>query len=431
VTETRDGRPASRGGAPPGPSRLAVLKVLYLLAVTTAVFALPSVRFFRPWRWHIVLGIAAVQIVTLLICRVDGAEILRTTTRLKWFFAFLFVCYGLLPGDFGARQMHQWRLPITGWIVRLNFAGLAVAGLMCLQIVTVVLVSAVVRLTSRGTDLADGLARLGLPKLFVHAFDHTLGLLAGRPRPAREGRGKGEGGGGSRGFLPTFRKMIHGDVGFLVQSVRDNLEHARSEVTRQADGRLDQRMAHDVAVVSGIALVMASLKMLKFLPGVPFAPGIKGVVLLPLYVLASQRTFSRWGGTATGSIMGVVGFLQGDGRYGVLDILQHVAPGLVIDLAMPLVRRLPQTAFTYCALGFVATIARTTTAWVVVLALGSRAEMYLYPAVGMVAMLIAGTLSGFVTVYLLRAFPEAEVSSSSSESNEEQEHVVRRTGQGV
>ena len=49
-----------------------------------------------------------------------------------------------------------------------------VAGLMCLQIATVVLVSAVVRLTSRGTDLADGLARLGLPKLFVHAFDHTL-----------------------------------------------------------------------------------------------------------------------------------------------------------------------------------------------------------------------------------------------------------------
>jgi hypothetical protein len=420
-TETKDIRP---------PSRLAVLKVIYLLAVTTAVFALPSVRFFRPWRWQIVLGIAAVQVVTLLICRVDAAEVLRATTRLKWFFAFLFLCYGLLPGESG-RQLLQWRLPITGWMVRLNVGGLLVAALMCLQIVTVVLVSAVVRLTSRGTDLADGLARLGLPKLFVHAFDHTLGLLAGRPRAARGERGgRGAGRDGSRGFLPTLRKMIHGDVGFLVQAVRDNMEHARAEVTRQADGRLDQRMAHDVAVVSGIALVMASLKMLKFLPGVPFAPGIKGVVLLPLYVLASQRTWSRWGGTSAGAIMGVVGFLQGDGRFGVLDILQHVAPGLVIDLAMPLVRRLPQTAFTYCALGFVATLTRTTTAWVVVLLLGSRAEMYLYPAVGMVAMLIAGTLSGFVTVYLLRAFPEAEVSSTSTESNDEQEeHVVRRTSQ--
>jgi hypothetical protein len=407
---------------------VAVLKVIYLLVVTTIVFAVPSVRVFRPWRWHIVLGIAAVQVVTLVICRVNAAEVLRATTRLKWFYAFLFLCYGLLPGEYGGRQLLQWRLPITGWMIRLNVGGLTVAALMCLQIVTVVLVSAVVRLTSKGPDLADGLARLGLPKLFVHAFDHTLGLLAGRPRPGRgEGRG-GADGDGSRGFMPTLRKMIRGDVGFLIQSVGDNLERARSEVIRETDGRLDQRMAHDVAVVSGIALVMASLKMLKFLPGVPFAPGIKGVVLLPLYVLASQRTWSRWGGTAAGSIMGVVGFLQGDGRYGVLDILQHVAPGLVIDLLMPLVRRLPQTALTYCALGFVATITRTTTAWAVVLLLGARAEMYLYPAFGMVAMLIAGTLSGFVTVYLLRAFPQAEVSNPPTESSGEQEdHVVRRT----
>jgi len=404
LIETSDPRP---------PSRLAVLKVIYLLAVTTSVFALPSVEIFRPWRWHIVLGIAAVQVLTLLICRIGAAEIVRTTTRLKWFFAFLFVCYGLLPGDYGPHKIHQWRLPVTGWTVSLNVAGLAVAGLMCLQIVTVVLVSAVVRLTSKGTDLADGLAQLGLPRLFVHAFDHTLGLLAGRPKPGRgEGGGRGAGGPGSGGFFATLRKLIRGDVGFLIQSVRDSLERARAEVNRQADGRLDQRLAHDVGIVSGVALVMASLRMLKFLPGVPFAPGIKGVVLLPLYVLASQRTTSRWGGTAAGSIMGVIGFLQGDGRYGVLDVLQHVVPGLVIDLAMPLVRRLPQSAFVYCVLGFVATLARSTTEWVVVLSLGARSEMYLYPIVGIIPMLIAGTLSGFVTVYLLKAFPPAELPPS-------------------
>ena len=83
---------------------VAVLKVLYLLAVTTIVFAVPSVRFFRPWRWQIVAGIAAVQILTLLICRVSAAEVLRATTRLKWFFAFLFLCYGLLPGEYGGRH---------------------------------------------------------------------------------------------------------------------------------------------------------------------------------------------------------------------------------------------------------------------------------------------------------------------------------------
>lgn len=388
-------------------ARLAVFKVFYLLAVTTCVFALPSVRIFRPWRWHIVLGIAALQVLTLLLCRISAAEILRTTARLRWFFLFLLLCYGLLPGQYGAHAHREWRLPVTGWAMPLNVGGLTVAALMCLQILTVVLASAVVRQTSRGTDLADGLERLGLPRLFVHSFDHTLGLLAGRPQPGSgKGGGRGAGGSGPHGrFFPTLRKLIRGDVGFVIQSVRDSMEQARAEVSRRADGRLDQRLAHDVAIVSGIALVMASLRMLKFLPGIPFAPGIKGVVLLPLYVLASQRTRSRWGGTAAGSIMGVIGFLQGEGRYGVLDVLQHVAPGLVIDLTTPLVRRLPQSAFVYCALGFVATIARTVTEWLVLLLLGARAEAYLYPAVGMVPMLIAGTLSGFVTVYLLRAFP--------------------------
>src|SRR5262249_36644655 len=162
-------------------------------------------------------------------------------------------------------------------------------------------------------------------------------------------------------------KLLRGDIGFLIQSVRDSLERARSQVVRQADGRMDQRLAHDVAVVSGVALVMASLKILKFPPRVPFAPGIHGVLPLPPYVLASKRAGVRWGGTAAGSIMGVIGFLQGDGRYGVLDVLQHIAPGLVIDLARPVLRRLPPWALVYCALGLVATVARTITEWVVVL----------------------------------------------------------------
>jgi hypothetical protein len=344
--------------------------------------------------------------------------------RLKWFFAFLLLCYGLLPAEQGTRALRHVPLPIAGFTIPINVGGLAIAGLMCLQILTVVLASAVVRLSSRGTDLADGLARLGLPRLFVHAFDHTLGMVAGLPKP-RQGQGRRSArDAGSRGFLPALRKLIRGDVGFLIDSVRDSLDRARMEVVHQSGGRLDRRLAHDVAIVSGLALVMASLKMLKFLPGVPFAPGIKGVVLLPLYVLASQRTWSRWGGTAAGSIMGLIAFLQGDGRYGVLDVLQHVGPGLVIDLAMPLVRRLPQTSATYCALGFVATLTRTATEWAVVLLLGTRAEMYLYPVVGMVPMVIAGTLSGFVTVYLLRALPPAAMDDDPNEDAEEKDRVV-------
>ena len=96
---------------------------------------------------------------------------------------------------------------------------------------------------------------------------------------------------------------------------------------------------------------MMSLRMLKVLPGIPFASGYKNVVLVPLYILAADLTHSRFGATTAGTVMGLVGFLQGEGRYGVLDILRHVVPGLVIDGLWPLVRRLPRRAWIYSLLG--------------------------------------------------------------------------------
>lgn len=171
--------------------------------------------------------------------------------------------------------------------------------------------------------------------------------------------------------------------------------------------------------MSGIALCMASFKMLKILPGLPFASGHKALLLFPLYVLAARLTHSRWGATAAGAIMGVIGFLQGDGRFGVLEVLKHIAPGLVIDLAYPLVRRLPVWALGYCLLGLVAAVARTSTELVLVFLLGARAEIYLFPAAKLVPNLLAGFLSGFVTMFVLRVFSrEAQVQDGSAEARD-------------
>ena len=37
--------------------------------------------------------------------------------------------------------------------------------------------------------------------------------------------------------------------------------------------------------------------------------------------------------------MGTIAFLMGDGRYGVFEILKHVAPGVIVDLFLPVLRR--------------------------------------------------------------------------------------------
>lgn len=390
---------------------MAVLKVLYLLAVTAVAFAVPTFSWTQSARWFVVPALMMIQIIALLICRIKPAQIANPIWRLKWLFLFLIIAYALLPAEAPSDARVAWTLPAVEGQLSINLTGLGRAGLMCLQIVAVVLASALVRLTGTGRDLVDGLQSFRLPLLFVYSLDHTLELLAGGPRP-------GSGGGAGRrnrpaqkGFLAVLKRVLRGDIDFFVESVRRNMREAGKQLDRSADRHFSSEFAHDVAVVTGVALAMASLKLVRLLPGVPFAPGHKVLFLFPLYVLVARLTHSRWGATAAGSIIGVIGFLEGDGRFGVLEILKHVAPGLVIDLAGPFVSRLPAWALGYSILGLAAAAARTTTEFVVVFLLGSRAEVYLFPSAILVPSLLAGFLSGFLTMFVLRAF------ASSSRSN--------------
>ncbi len=389
-----------------GITTFSVLKVTYLLTVTAAAFMVPAFAATRSARWLVVPALLALQVVILLACRIRITEVVRPVWRLKWLFLFLIGCYVFLPPESpGAGDLVlPWRLPLVDWVLPLHLTGLERAALMCLQILTLLLASTVVRLTGSGRDLVEGLRALRLPDLFVYSLDHTLELLGGAKK-SRRGRAEPAGQGGA---LSTVKRLLRGDIGGFVETIRTNIERAGESRGHESDRRLGPRLVHDIGIVTGIALCMASIKVLKLLPGLPFAPGHKALLLFPLYVLASRLTHSRWGGTAAGSIMGVIGFLQGDGRFGVLEILKHVAPGLVIDLAEPLVRRLPAWALGYCFLGVAAAAGRITTELVLVLLLGARAEVYLFPAAVLVPNLLAGFLSGFVTIFVLRAFARSD-----------------------
>ena len=386
--------------APTG-TKLASLKVLYLLAVTAVAFMAPALAATRPARWFVVPALLALQVGALLACRIGLNDVMRPVWRLKWLFLFLVGCYVLLPPEHpgAADVILDWRIPWVGWALQLNITGLERAGLMCLQILTLLLASTLVQLTGSGQDLVNGLRAFGLPDLFVYSLDRTLVLLGG---VRRSGRGRGDGTGRGSSLL-TIKRLLRGDIGGFVEMIRANMARA-GQWARGDDSAVGVRLAHDIGIVTGLALCMASVKVLKILPGVPFASGHKALLLFPLYILASRLTYSRWGGTAAGSIMGVIGFLQGDGRFGVLEILKHVAPGLVIDLAEPLVCRLPTWALGYCLLGLAAAVARISTDLLLVLLLGARAEVYLFPAAMLVPNLLAGFLSGFVTMFVLRAF---------------------------
>lgn len=161
---------------------------------------------------------------------------------------------------------------------------------------------------------------------------------------------------------------------------------------------LNERRAHDVGVIGGIAAVMMAFKLIKVLPGLPVMQGAKTIFFIPLYILAADRTHSRWGGTVAGGIMGFIAFLNGDSRYGVFELLKHIVPGLVIDLLWPIFRRLPHRISKFIAIGLIAAVARTSTQFGMILALGAdSATLLMFPAAKLIPNSIAGFASAFVS----------------------------------
>ncbi len=187
----------------PSTVNVAVLKVIYLLAVTALAFMVPAIAATRPARWFVVPALLVLQVIILLACRIGVNDVIRPLWRLKWLFLFLIGCYFLLPPEHPGDTILYWRVPLIGWLLPLNFNGVERAVLMCLQIITLLLASILIRLTGSGTDLADGLRAFGLPNLFVYSLDYTLELLGGVQRSGRRGDGRGHG-----GSLSTVKRLL-------------------------------------------------------------------------------------------------------------------------------------------------------------------------------------------------------------------------------
>jgi hypothetical protein len=135
----------------------------------------------------------------------------------------------------------------------------------------------------------------------------------------------------------------------------------------------------------------------------PVMQGAKTMFFIPMYMLAADRTHTRWGGTTAGGIMGFIAFLNGDSRYGIFEVLKHLVPGMVIDLVWPLVRRLPLRMWILVLVGLLAAAVRTSTQFAMILCLGSDNEALFVIALPKLIMNgIAGAMSALVSYPVLK-----------------------------
>lgn len=422
--------------------------VFYLLAVTFAAFLLPdSIK---------ATGVAvlfAMQLVVLAACRsLRLGDLARIFDRLRILFFFLIVVNAFLPGPATDRY---WPL---AWGILVNLEGLFSGAVMCAQIALVVLTTHVVRTIGDERSFIDGLRSLRIAPLLAYSLDTTFALVGGslnrgagggggEHRKKRWwnwiiGGGRHDGGGGGRsgdpaaageqtsgGVLALFRALRNRDISPFVDKINNGLADAARHAARLGLGR---ERAHDVGVIGGIAAVMMAFKLVKVLPGLPIMQGAKMIFFIPLYVLAADRTHTRWGGTIAGGIMGFLAFLNGDSRYGLFEILKHLVPGLTMDIIWPVVRRLPLRIWILVIVGWIAAAARTSTQFAMIFALSpDNATLLVFPALKLIPNAIAGTLSAFVAYPVLKHLGSRAIANKERSESLNDEPGAELTLRGV
>ena len=383
------------------------IKILALVGIAVGCFLIREPA--------ILATVFTLHIATWFWCQLPLSALVRLVKKLSFFMVMIVLAFALFPPDNPPFEAGHWEIfgmsiPMTGVL-----AGI----MMALRMLTVIVASQIMQMTSKAGEFVAGLRGIMIPEVAAMTIDSTLYLLGPEAGQRGKGQGGGMGGGGHRkeadaGTAPSpgvfslasIKRLKNGDFGFLVEMIENALTRSKSYISQQQRGlgrRIDPQVIHDVSIISGLCLLMMTTKLLKVLPGVPFAPGYKIVFLVPLYILAAELTRTRFGATITGTTVGVISFLFGDGRFGIFEILKHITPGLVVDLAAPLTRRWmakPSKA-TFIVLGAVCALARATTMLAVVFFVSGNALLFATVGAAAVSQVFFGALSGFVTFYLI------------------------------
>src|SRR5215831_9312305 len=320
------------------------LKIAYLLAVMTAVCIFKSPE--------VIGALLVIQLGLWINSTLGWSPLVRMIKRLALFFLIIALSYTFVSvGD----ADHWISVVIGHWNIPLNLGGLSVALIMCLRVFVLVMASRWVQESSKPGDIVRALQEFRVPRFLSTSIDGTIRLAAGEGQ--RRGSGDGSGGGGRRQMNTEeamslgFQQLRQGRMTFVMDMVERALNRAEVLVTNENPG-MDRTQVRDIAIIIGIAVVILGTKLIQVLPGIPFAPGHKNVLIVPLFLLAARLTQMRFGGLWTGLTVGGGSVLSGYGQYGVLEIAQFALIGAAMgagrfaaNFVMILLAGAPEMAF--------------------------------------------------------------------------------------
>ena len=393
------------------------LKVLYLFALATGLF------FVNDWRLIALAGLF--QAALWLWSGLGIAPLLRAVSRLKWFVLLVAISYLLIPP---ANSVADYQLDLGFYLLNFYFEGLGHAGLMLSRVLLLVVSGLWVRLSEPAGAFVNALARLYIPQTVAIVIDAGLSLTAGEKQGGGgqgqgngggQGGGKGQGGGRNGGqkkqgglakTIVLFSDIRQGRFGFLDSLIDVSFGKARSYMAEHYP-QMDESVRRDAAIVLMVVVAVMSLKLLQLLPGLPFAPGHKNLLVIPLLVLAAMSTSGKYGGLAAGFSVGIVSFLMGYGKFGIFEILQFALPGLLADILLPVL--VTGSGFwlllKLAVLGGLLGLTRFAANFMVLMLAGSPELAWVVFAPMLISQVVFGALSCLICIYIVQKIRDSKL----------------------
>jgi|SRR5690606_6634381 len=366
-----------------------LVKLLYLLALTGVMFFVHTPV--------ALIALVALQVMLWLLAGLELHGLWRTVWRLRLFFILIALSYAFLPTGAGG---DRWlNIPLAAVDIPVNLDGLMLAAVMCLRVLALVIASGWVQRTLPPGGLTVALQQLRVPRSLAIVVDASLYMIGDGGQRPRSGGGKGTGQGRMKQAQLRFAQIRRGDLSFIHDLVNRSFGRAEKHMRgRYPD--LPDHLLHDLSIALAISLAILGLKLIQVLPGLPIASGHKNLLIVPLLLFAARTTHMRFGGLLAGTGVGVVSFLLGYGKYGVLEIAHFAVPGLLADLLITFARahsrggRLLQFALIGTVLG----AGRFAANFLVIVLAGAPQLAFVFFAPMLISQLVFGALSCLVSL---------------------------------
>ncbi len=293
-------------------STLAPASWIYLILLFTYTVVLIFIVAHASWEINLVLLVF--QLIALNLAGLPFKKIVKIIRRLLTFLSMIFV----VSAFFTDGKIMLWGFKIYDWPVNLTLEGLLSGAKSVLDFLTLISISGFYQLAFFERSLMDLSRKLPLftPVVLIQKY-------LSRDDPGKNNLPGEKGKNKRTSALRLKAKLNESLEKFGVFAKEQNLLLSEKTVN-----------------ICGVSLLLFTMKMLKVLPGIPFASGQRLIFTLPLLFFASKKAGS-FGATWTAWTYGFLALIFGQqGNLGILELFRLVLLGFTVDvLQMFLPRR--------------------------------------------------------------------------------------------